>query len=176
VAGLYLGQALNSLGRMDEAAPVLEHFLQKSPHSAEAYFQLGQAYLYLQAFERARDSHLAALRQDPHYAQACYGLAIAYGRLGDADKSRRYRQQYAEMIDQSRMVEHRRVRQGRDDAELQEALARAYLTAATIYQDDGRLAEAQEFRSRAQAISAGVASPNVSGESGPGTSSSPSDR
>lgn len=176
VAGLYLGQALNSLGRMAEAAPVLDRFLQKSPQSAEAHFQLGQAYLYLQDFARARDSHLAALRQDPHYAQACYGLATAYGRLGDADKSRRYREQYAEMIAQSRMVEHQRVRQGRDVEELQAALMRAYLTAATIYEDDGRLAEAQEFRSRAQAISAGVVSPNVSGASGPDTSPPPSGR
>lgn len=174
VAGLYLGEALNSLGRMDEAVPVLEQFLRTSPRSAEAYFQLGQAYLYLQAFEQARDSHFAALREDPQYAQACYGLAVAYGRLGDADKSQQYREQYAKMIDQSRMVEHRRVRQGHDDAELQESLARAYITAATIYQDDGRLAEAEEFRNRAQAISRRIEPPNVSRQGGADSPAAPS--
>lgn len=165
-AGLYLGQALNSLGQMGEAVPVLEQFLQRWPQSAAAHFQLGHAHLYLQDFARARDSYQAALRRDPQYAQAYYGLAVACGRLGDADQSRQYREQYAELIDRGRTVEHRRVRQGHDDRELQEALARAYLTAATIYEDDGRRDEAQEFRRRAEAITQGRPAAELSSPAG----------
>ena len=163
VAGLCLGEALNSLGRMSEAVPVLQRYLEKSPHSAEAYFQLGQAYLYLQDYARAKESHQAALREDPQYAQACYGLAVACGRLGETDQSRQYREQYAAMIAESRLGEQRRVRQSRDEAELQEGLARAYATAGRIYLDHGRIQEAREFWSKAAAINPQLEFPDVLG-------------
>jgi tetratricopeptide (TPR) repeat protein len=166
VAGLGLGETLNSLGRMSEAVPVLRQYLEKSPHSAhsaEAYFQLGQAYMYLQDYARAKECHQAALREDPEYAQACYGLAVACGRLGEADQSRQHREKYAEMIAESRVGEQRRVRQNRDDAERQEGLARAYATAGQIYLDHGRIQEARELWSKASAINPRLEFPNVSG-------------
>jgi tetratricopeptide (TPR) repeat protein len=151
-AGLCLGEVLNSLGRMEEAIPVLNQFLQTAPDSADAYFQLGQAHLYLQDYARAKAAHASALKEDPQYAQACYGLAVASGRLGETDQSQQYRERYVQMIAQSRLVEHRRVRQNRDEAELQQALARAYVTAGSIYLDHGRTREAQEFWNKAVAI------------------------
>jgi tetratricopeptide (TPR) repeat protein len=166
VAGLYLGETLNSLGRMEEAIPVLEQFIEKSPHSAEAYFQLGQAHMYLKDHERAKACHQAALREDPQYAQACYGLALAFGRLGQQEKSQDYREQYAEMIAESRIVENRRVRQNRDEAERRQALARAYLTAGTIYMDDGRTQEAQELWRRAAVIDPTIRLPGIPGRDG----------
>jgi tetratricopeptide (TPR) repeat protein len=152
VAGLCLGETLNSLGRMDEAIPVLEQYLQKSPHSAEAHFQLGQAYMYLKDYEQAKTCHEAALREDPQYVQACYGLALAYGRLGDQERSEAYRKKYADMIAQSRLVENRRVRQNSDLLDRQQALARAYFTAGTIYQDHGRTEQARELWKKAAEV------------------------
>jgi tetratricopeptide (TPR) repeat protein len=152
VAGLCLGETLNSLGRMDEAIPVLEQYLDKSPRSAEAHFQLGQAYMYLKDYEQAKACHEAALREDPQYAQACYGLALACGRLGDHERSEAYREQYADMIDRSRLVENQRVHQHRDQRDRQQALARAYFTAGTIYQDHGRMEQARKLWSKAAEI------------------------
>ena len=163
VAGLCLGEALNSLGRMSEAVPVLRQYLEKSPHSAEAYFQLGQAYMYLQDYAQAKECHQAALREDPQYTQACYGLAVACGRLGEAEESRQYREKYAELIAESHVGEQRRVRQSRDEAERQEALARAYTTAGQIYLDHGRTQEAREFWSKAAAINPRLEFRDVSG-------------
>ena len=178
VAGLYLGETLNSLGRMEEAIQVLEQYLEREPHSAEAYFQLGQAHMYLKDHQRAKECHEAALREDPQYAQACYGLALAYGRLGQQDKSQEYREKYADMIAQSRIVEQGRVRQNRDRTDRQQALARAYLTAGTIYMDHGRTQEAQEFWGRATTIDPTLRLPNVSRRDGarPGPRPAPASR
>ncbi len=162
VAGRHLGEALNRLGRMQEAVPVLQQYLKQSPHSADAYFQLGQAYMYLQDYQRAKEAHEAALREDPQYAQACYGIAVACGRMGETDKSREYREKYAAMIAETRVAEQQRVRQRRDEAEQQEALARAYATAGRIYLDDGRVPEARELWSKAAAIDPQFQFPDVS--------------
>lgn len=148
-AGLYLGESLNNLGRMKEAIPVLERFLKVSPRTPEPYFQLAQAWAYLKDYRRARDYHAAALKEDPEFTQACYGLAVAWERLGEADQARQYREKYAAMIAQSRVAENRRVRQHRDEAELRESLAGAYLTAAKLYAAHGRASEAEEFGRRA---------------------------
>jgi tetratricopeptide (TPR) repeat protein len=67
------------------------------------------------------------------------------------------------MIAESRVGEQRRVRQSRDEAELQEELARAYATAGRIYLDHGRVQEAREFWSKAAAINPRLEFPNVSG-------------
>lgn len=160
VAGLHLGEALNGLGRMEEAIPVLEQFLKTSPHSAEAHFQLGQACLYLKDYARARDCHQAALREDPSYLPACYGLATAYGRLGETDKAQKYQERYAGMIAESRSLEQRRVRQNGDESELQQSLARAYLTAGQIYMDHGNTQEARRLWGRAAAINPKLQFPN----------------
>jgi len=162
-AGLYLGEALNNVGRMDEAIPVLQKFLKVSPHSAEPYFQLGQAYLYLKAYDRAKECHLAALREDPGFAQACYGVAVACERLGQTDLAREYREKHAGMIARHRMDEQRRTRESRREDELQESLARAYVTAGKVCMAHGNSQEAQEFWDKAAAIDAKSSVPDVSG-------------
>jgi hypothetical protein len=49
------------------------------------------------------------------------------------------------MIDRSRLVENRRVRQHRDQVDRKQALARAYWTAGTIYGDHGRMEQARKL-------------------------------
>ena len=158
-AGLYLGEALNNLGRMAEAVPVLEQFLKVSPHTAEPYFQLGQAYLYLKEYQRARECHAAALREDPGFAQACFGLASACERLGETDQAQKYREQHVALISQGRQAEQRRVRSGRSEAEVREALASAYVTVGKVYVAHGRMPAARACWDKAAAIDPRAAIP-----------------
>jgi tetratricopeptide (TPR) repeat protein len=147
---------------MDEAVSALERYLEHRPDSAKAYFQLGQAFMYLKQYDRARKCHETALRNDPQFAQACFGLSMACERLGEMDLARQYREQYKQMIAQSRLAEQRRVRQNRDAAELAASLARAYATAGRIYLDHGRPREAEELWRQAKAIDPNLDLPDLS--------------
>ncbi|MHB8973196.1 MAG: tetratricopeptide repeat protein [Pirellulaceae bacterium] len=147
-AGLYLGEALNNLGRMEEAIPVLEQFLKVAPHSPEPYFQLGQAYWYLKSYERAKEYHQLALREDPNFAQAWHGLGQACERLGETDKAREYLSRHADMVNQNRTYQGRTIR-GRDEMDVRQSLASAYVTAGKVYLAKGRKREAEQCLAQA---------------------------
>ncbi|MHB0954911.1 MAG: tetratricopeptide repeat protein [Pirellulaceae bacterium] len=160
-AGLYLGEALNNLGRMEEAIPVLEQFLTVAPHSPEPYFQLGQAYWYLKSYERAKEYHQRALREDPNFAQAWHGLGQACERLGENDQAREYLSRHAEMVNQNRTYQGQTIR-GRDEMDVRESLASAYLTAGKVYLAKGREQEAEQYLAKAAAVDPGSTGPDAS--------------
>jgi tetratricopeptide (TPR) repeat protein len=137
---------------MEEAVAALEQYLNNSPHSAEACFQLGQAHLYLKSYGEAKRWYEAALKEAPEVGQAYYGLAAACERLGETDKVREYRQKHLAAIKDRRAMSGQRVRQAaRDEAEVRESIARAYATAAQVYATQGKTREAEECRSKAAA-------------------------
>ena len=92
-----LGQALTAQGRFEEAIGPLAIYTQRVPGASEGFFRLGQAFYYLEEYERAKQQYLLALEADPNNPSAHYGLANASGRLGRQEEEDLHRQRFREL-------------------------------------------------------------------------------
>ena len=110
---ILLGRALMDLGRMTEAASVLEQNIKTSPDSVETRFLLGRAYLQLKQYEKAQGNFEAVIERDPATPYPYYGLARIYAHLGQKEKARQYSEQFRRLkaADDSRSVEALRQRE-----------------------------------------------------------------
>ena len=59
-AHFYRGEALNRLGRVDEAVPVMERVIELEPHNWRAYHTLGMLFDRMHEPERAAEMHRRA--------------------------------------------------------------------------------------------------------------------
>jgi tetratricopeptide (TPR) repeat protein len=100
---LSIGRTLMSLGRFEEAIKVLDENLMKHPQEIRGHMYLGEAYLQLKQYEKARIRYEKVLQVDPDNKKVCYGLTTVYARLGQQDKSTEYQKRFASL--QSRSIE-----------------------------------------------------------------------
>lgn len=77
-------QALNDLGRADEALPRIREALDLAPRMIEARHEHGVALFNLCRFDDARDAFLAVLAVAPEDPYAHHHLALIYERTGSA--------------------------------------------------------------------------------------------
>ncbi|MHB8974910.1 MAG: tetratricopeptide repeat protein [Pirellulaceae bacterium] len=147
-----VADALLQLGRASEVPGVLEEYLSKDARS-RGHYLLGQAYAQMGNNEKARDNYEAAIRIFSGYREAYNGLAMAYERLGEADKAK-------QTMDKFRQQSWT---QGPDSAQNRESasadLAVLIRDAAIFYTDAGRILyvgekanEAEQFWLRAAAL------------------------
>lgn len=87
----YHGLALMENGRLTEAQPLLETFVQRHPTSAAGHAALGRLHLRLGAFTEGKHQLELALRQDPNLIEA--HLYLAQHFLADVQDYRRAKEQ-----------------------------------------------------------------------------------
>lgn len=104
-ASFLLANALFSQGKLAETARVLESTRPASPPTVANTVLLGQAYLGLRQYDRAKACFENAIRLAPEYPNAHFGLAAACAGLGQVDEA----------------AEHRRRLRGLQAAQLQRA-------------------------------------------------------
>ncbi|MDI7261321.1 MAG: tetratricopeptide repeat protein [Thermodesulfobacteriota bacterium] len=78
-----LSSALIDLGRDEEALDILKRVKEISPDHPTPYTQLGQIYLKLRDFKRAREAFEDSIQINPFNPEAHQGLAQAYEMLGE---------------------------------------------------------------------------------------------
>jgi tetratricopeptide (TPR) repeat protein len=78
-----LSSALIDSGRNQEALAVLRHTQELSPDHPTPYTQMGQIYLRLKDYERAKGAYEESLQINPFNPEVYVGLAQAYEVLGD---------------------------------------------------------------------------------------------
>jgi predicted Zn-dependent protease with MMP-like domain len=79
-------QALNDLGRADEAIPRVDESLKLAPDMLEAKHELGVSLFNLCRFDDAKEAFAAVLRLAPEDPYAHHHLGLIYERIGrDAD-------------------------------------------------------------------------------------------
>jgi tetratricopeptide (TPR) repeat protein len=88
----YLGSALLSLNRMDEARDILERLHRRVAGNAESHFILGKAYDQLEEWERAASELETSLALEPARVDVLYSLGSVYAKLGDKEKAAEYRE------------------------------------------------------------------------------------
>ena len=76
------------MGRHGEAFAPLVKATQLDPTFAEAFYEIGYAYLRGTDFEKSLPFFRSAIRLNPEYGDAYYGLGQAYAQLGKGDLAR----------------------------------------------------------------------------------------
>ena len=100
---LFLGTALNQLGRQHEAIEPLKRATELDKKNADAHFRLGEAHYGLGAYQKAIESGQSAIRQDKNLAAAQALLGDAHFKLG---KMRQARTHYARAQGDSRFKDY----------------------------------------------------------------------
>ena len=87
-----LSSALIDLGRDEEVLDILKRVKEISPDHPTPYTQLGQIYLKLKDFKRAREAFEDSIQINPFNPEAHLGLANACEMLGDQSGATRERE------------------------------------------------------------------------------------
>jgi len=146
-----LAESLVSVGKPKEAVDLLEHYLRADPRSL-GYCVLGQAYLQLQQYEKAKENLEAAIRIYPEYTEAFYRLATVHTRMGQKEQAARCMRQFHKL--RSGEMEYRRVQKSQYDdfSTMCGRVAATYAGAARLYYVQGKRPEAEALLRRAMAL------------------------
>jgi tetratricopeptide (TPR) repeat protein len=136
-------EALNDQGKHEEAVELLEPLLTTRPKLMTASVLLGQAYLGLKQYEKARQHLETGVRMGPEFTNGYFALATACARLGDQEKSQEYLARFKELkaLDEQR---HRQALQtSTDSGQVRNLAARTSTAVGKAYLANGeyRMAE-----------------------------------
>jgi len=89
-----IAKTLVFLGKLKEAVLELQKDIELFPDAGQSYGLLGETYLQLKEYQKAKENFEAAIRIKPDYMKAYYGLATACARLGLKDQSKEAQQKF----------------------------------------------------------------------------------
>jgi tetratricopeptide (TPR) repeat protein len=152
-----LADSLMNLGRAKEAVAVLENATRISPLSANGLLVLGQAWLQLKDYAKAKERFEAALAAEPRLAGAHYGLATALSHLGQSEAAQKHREEYAKRSREDLAIWDRAHGAGRksekvDPAQVRGIVAGFCVGVGRVYALCGRADRAETCWLRALAI------------------------
>jgi tetratricopeptide (TPR) repeat protein len=93
-AHFFLGTALRTLGRYDEALEHLQVAVQQYPRDRVVLNQIGRVHFLQRRFDDAIASFQQALSVDPEDLEAHYNLMLSYQGKGDVENAARERTLY----------------------------------------------------------------------------------
>lgn len=85
------------LGKLEDAVRELQKDIETFPQAVESHSLLGETYLQLKEYQKAKENFEAAIRIQPDYTKAYYGLATVCTRLGLKDESRQTQQKFKDL-------------------------------------------------------------------------------
>jgi tetratricopeptide (TPR) repeat protein len=86
MVSIYTAQSLIFSGRYVDAVQELDN-IEPSNHTAQSYYLLGQAYLQLKDYDKAKECYQNVLEINPRYPNANHQLGTVYMRLKQPDKA-----------------------------------------------------------------------------------------
>jgi tetratricopeptide (TPR) repeat protein len=144
---LYLGKAEETVAVLQKANPAVRQVPQN-------LVVLGQAYLQLKDYEKARQSFEAALVVKADLASAHYGLATALAQTGQREAAKKHREEFTKLSAGRKTADARsRAAAGRQKTQdLSATIAQLYVKAAQFYGTRGRPDEAEKHLRRAAVL------------------------
>ena len=143
-----LGDTLMKQGRIKEAVAVLEKSVRDQNVSVAVVACLGQAYLQLKEYARAKTMFQVAIQADPDHKQAHYGLAKTHARLGETKESQQCMEKFKTLATKVLREHGQRIR-AFDDLDS----ARKLLT--TTYTEIGKTYAEQTLRKKRKRCGSG---------------------
>jgi len=147
-----LGEVLINQGKPEEAVRVLEQDLKFHPYSGPAAALLGQAYLQLHQYDRARQHLESSVRMSPGYPAAYHSLATACAQLGEEQKAQEYRKKFQELQSHKDRQRRRELKTKDDAAQLRETVAGTCADAARVYIVHGDVQAGERLLLRAREL------------------------
>ncbi len=149
-----LADSLLNCGNASEAARVLEKAAGERPLTSPSLLLLGQAYLELGEYEKAKGRFEAGLVLDPRWVGFHFGLATAYSRLNQPEKAAKHRAEYARLMKSELALPARRSRDlsQADLAEVRSFVRECRVHAGKVYASHRRFDEAEAQWLRAAAL------------------------
>ncbi len=140
-----LGETLMKSGHIEQAVGFLERAARQPDPSVITSSDLGQAYLQMKQYDKARRIYEALIQAAPNTGSAYYGLAQAYAKLGQRKKAREYLKKYRSFaaVDQEELVRYVRGYSDRDS--LRKYLAQSSLGCAALYTENGEKEAAERY-------------------------------
>jgi tetratricopeptide (TPR) repeat protein len=149
-----LARALMFLGKPDEAIPELEQELRVTPKVYLDLVILGQAYLQLNACDKAMQRYEEATQLQPNDWHAYYGLADVCEKRGESERAERYREAFQRLKSAELEDFYRGLKEHDDQAAVAQRVSETYCRAGRAYCEVGNLRQAEEHWRRAAAIAA----------------------
>lgn len=154
---VHLAQTLIDLGDMQEAIKVLEENRAAYPQSLASCVLLGEIYVQLEQYDKAKQDFERAIQMSPGYTAAYYGLAKACAGLGQTADSKRYLQKFKELKTRDEQAHRDWLKTGDDLPRVQQNVSGILTAASKVYLAQGDTETAERLLLRA--IELGVSQP-----------------
>jgi tetratricopeptide (TPR) repeat protein len=147
-----LATALTNQGNLRETVALLEARTRDANAPMPCFLLLGQAYLQLKDYAKAKPCFEAAVRMAPEFANAHYGLAMSCTRLGRQQEAQEHMKRFQE-AETSRLARQIEDGKQRDDAaSVRKSVADAHAAAAAICSAHGNASNAERHRREADRL------------------------
>ncbi len=163
VAGIprHLAEALLNLGKTREAVELLQKDLQADPKAMATLFLLGQAYLQLRDWEKARDHYEAAIAIAPEFSGAYFGAANACSHLGHQEKRAKYVQKFKVLKAKEEQAHRESLKTTGETADVRARAAQIYTSVGKVYYAHGDAQTAHEQWRKAASLFPGATQPGL---------------
>ena len=128
-----MAESLIDLGKFAEAVDVLENLLKTRPNLMTASVLLGQAYLGLKDYQKARQHLETGVALGPEFTNGFFSLATACARLGDQDKSREYMARFKELKARDEQRHRQSLQRSSDSGQVRDLAARTSAAVGRAY-------------------------------------------
>ena len=145
----YLAGALICLGKTKEAITALEKDVRISGASVDNYFMLGNQYLLLQEYKKAKHFFEIVIKAQPSHTSAYYGLATSCERLGEKEDFKNNIEKFRKLKEQEMKALKARDRAFDDLASLRQNVAQTHTSIGQFYYAGGKVQKAEELLRRA---------------------------
>ncbi len=147
-----LGDSLMKQGKIKEAVAVLERNVRAQKASVAVLVCLGQAYLQLKEYDRAKQVFEVAIGADPSQKQAYYGLATAHSRLGETEEYEHCMEKFKTLATNVLRDHGQRIRAFDDLVEARKMLTSVYTASGIVYAEQTLPDKAEEMWRRAAVL------------------------
>ena len=140
---VHLAQTLIDLGKTQDAIEVLEKNLAAYPQSFASCVLLGEVYLQLEQYDKAKQNFETAVRISSDYSSPYYGLAKACTALGQTEASNRHLAKFKELKARDEQSHRDLLKTESDLPRVQQKTAKILTLAGKVYlaNGDGETAE-----------------------------------
>ncbi len=146
-AGIHfrIAKAQVFLGKLNEAVTELQKDIEIFQDASQSYGLLGETYLQLQEYQKAKENFEAAIRIKPDYTKAYYGLATACARLGLKDECKEAQRNF-------KQYEAEDQKAGRHWRQVLEPLIVTHKSVAHTHTDIGRVYNEHGYQDKAEQL------------------------